>query len=186
MKKIFNKTIVMMCITSVVLVTGCGNGEKYGVKETSNLENSVSSGFEEDNITENTTFVVDKPQSDRIYEKGDVFEIEGCTFTIDDIVFDVNKQNVCAILLTVVNNGDKKFSFANADFYADNFECEEAYMSEYDERVKGYVTAALKSVDVGRGIKVYYDAKYPEDCTSLEAEIMRTYGGDVLYKVKLK
>lgn len=199
MKKIFKKTLALMCMTSVVLATGCGSSEKDGVKETTKVENSSSELTEDnttaDNVTENNTAendttenntVEEETQGVKMYGKGDTFELEGCTYTIDDIILDVNRKNACAILLTVVNNSDEKYSFGSADFYADNFKCEDSYVSSFDERLDGYVAAGIESVAAGRAIKVYYDSEYPEDCTSLEAEITKGISGKVLYKIKLK
>lgn len=180
MKKIFNKALIVMCIAGVLLLVGCGNTESNNGG--GNVVGNNGGGTEQGS-TNNSS---EKTQSVKTYVKGDTFEIEGCKFTIDDIILDVHEQNVCAVLLTVVNNSDNKFSFANANFYADNFECESAYLSNVDERLEGYVSAGLKSVEAGRAIKVYYDTTYPEDCTELEAEVMKSYGGSVLYKIRLK
>ena len=203
MKKIFKKTLVLMCMTSVVFATGCGSSEKDGAKETTKVETSselTEDNTTADNATDNNTVENDATENDttenniveeetqevKMYGKGDTFELDGCTFTIDDIIFDVNRKNACAILMTVVNNSDEKYSFDSADFYADNFKCEDSYVSSFDERLDGYVSAGIESVAAGRAIKVYYDSEYPEDCTSLEAEITKGFSGKVLYKIKLK
>lgn len=180
MKRILNKALIVMSMAGILLLVGCGNAESNNGDGSASGNNG--GGFEQRSTNNSSNEI----ESVKTYVKGDTFEIAGCKFTIDDIILDVNEENVCAVLLTVVNSSDNKFSFANANFYADNFECEEAYVSSFDERLEGYVSAGLKSVEAGRAIKIYYDATYPEDCTELEAEVMKSYGGSVLYKIKLK
>lgn len=167
-KKIFNKVVAMVCLVGTVMMVGCGNKSSDGAV-------SESSAVEEETVREVKTYV-----------KGDTFELEGCTFTIDDIILDACDRSICAILISVVNNSDEDFSFDSGDIYADNFLCKKSNLVGLDDRLDDYAWGGLKIADPGKGMRVYFEALYPEDSTSIEAELKSETSDEVLFKVKVK
>lgn len=181
MKKILKNMLVLMCMTGVVLVTGCGTGEKDGMVETVEDEIIVSTTSSE--VENESTDKEENPMGE-YYGKGDTFEYDGCKFTIDDIIMGLKPGNICAILVTIENNTDSTYWIGQAEFYADDIECEGAY--SYDERLIEYKQNTGGKVSAGRIIKVCYVSYYPENYDSLEVDVKRGLTGEVLYRINLK
>lgn len=159
------KKVIMCMLTSFVLVA-CGMDEDQKDKVTPVVNEDT-----ENNSTENITNEDNEQTYKEYYVKGEKFEVDGCVFTIDDVILDINSDNVCAVLVSVENKSDSKRYLGSETFYADNYQCKNSYTSGFDTRLSDYTVNSIASVAAGRNIKVYYTAEYPEDATCLEMEL---------------